>query len=317
MKTFAASILLAFPLFGVPTTHIAHADTFGNGASEFDIEFVSIGESNNPDDTTGSPLLAGKVEYSYSIGKYEISEEMVDKANALGGLGITHDNRGADKPATSITWFEAATFVNWLNTSTGHMPAYKLSGGTLRLWQPGSTGYNPANPFRNSQAFYFLPSADEWYKAAYYDATAGVYYNYPNGKDVPPSAVGGSAAQNTAVYAQPLSLSPADITFAGGMSPYGTVGQGGNVWEWEEPAFSNGSNPREYVIRGGDWIGRSPLQLRSEFRTLADPSIAGFSTGFRVASVPEPGTVLLSAVLAGGLLVWRTREAAVNKFSCV
>jgi len=52
------------------------------------------------------------VPYSYRIGKYEISEQMIDKANALGGLGITKDSRGPDKPATNVTWFEAAKFVN-------------------------------------------------------------------------------------------------------------------------------------------------------------------------------------------------------------
>jgi Sulfatase-modifying factor enzyme 1 len=174
----------------------AKADRFGNGANAFDIEFVTIGDLGNPADTTGNPNPAGSVPYRYRIGKFEISEEMIDKATALADLDITHDGRGADKPATSITWFEAAEFVNWLNASTGHSPAYKFETIDGRppvtefaLWQPGDAGYDPDNQFRNRLAKYFLPSADEWYKAAYYDPASGEYFSFPTGSNVPPTPV--------------------------------------------------------------------------------------------------------------------------------
>jgi formylglycine-generating enzyme len=77
-------------------------DTFGGGANAFDIEFVTISNPGNPADTTGDPNAAGSVPYSYRMGKFEISEQLIDKANALGGLGITKDTRGPDKPATSV-----------------------------------------------------------------------------------------------------------------------------------------------------------------------------------------------------------------------
>ena len=83
-------------------------------------------------------------------------------------------------------------------------------------------------------ARYFLPSVDEWYKAAYYDPTSGVYYDYPTGSDTAPTAVASGTAAGTAVYNQLLAQGPADITLAGGLSPYGTMGQGGNVSELEE-----------------------------------------------------------------------------------
>lgn len=184
MRLYAviASLCLCIVLL----TSKVHADTFGTDANEFTIEFVDIADPENPDDTTGNPNPAGRVEYEYRIGKYEISETMIDKANTLGGLGITHENRGAHKPATLVSWFEAARFVNWLNTNSGHTPAYKFSGNIFELWQPGDAGYDPSNRFRNSQAFYFLPSTDEWYKAAYFDPNTGVYYDYPTGSDSEP-----------------------------------------------------------------------------------------------------------------------------------
>jgi len=76
----------------------AHADTFGSGANSFQIDFVTIGDPGNPPDANPNP--AGAVSYEYRIGTYEISEQMIDKANSLGGLGITKDTRGPDMPAT-------------------------------------------------------------------------------------------------------------------------------------------------------------------------------------------------------------------------
>ena len=37
---------------------------------------------------------------------FEISEQMIDEANAVGGLGLTHNARGPDKPATGLSWNE-------------------------------------------------------------------------------------------------------------------------------------------------------------------------------------------------------------------
>jgi len=152
-------------------TSLASADTFGSGANQFTLDFVDIGNPNNTADTTGSPNLAGAVPYVYRIGKYEVSEDMINKANTVGGLGITKDTRGTDKPATGISWNEAARFINWLNTSEGLMPAYKFAvqpGGVcynananIQLWQSGDPGYNSENLFRNDLAAYFLPIVAE------------------------------------------------------------------------------------------------------------------------------------------------------------
>jgi len=128
---------------------------FGSGENAFSIEFVTIGDPGNLPDLTGDPSSAGAVSYTYRIGKYEISEQMINKANAItelegNPLGITIDERGPDKPATRASWFEAAQFVNWLNTSKGATPAYKFDGnGDFQLWEPGDVGYDSGNLFRN------------------------------------------------------------------------------------------------------------------------------------------------------------------------
>ena len=124
MRSFWITITLA-SLTLMTFSHQARADvmTFGSSGNSFSMEFVTIGNPGNADDTTGIPNPAGKVDYAYQMGKYEVSEDMITKYNAnfgtANGLAITKDSRGANKPATSVSWNEAARFVNWLNTSTG------------------------------------------------------------------------------------------------------------------------------------------------------------------------------------------------------
>ncbi len=289
-------------------TGLVRGDVFGSGANSFEIEFVTIGNPSNSADLSGGGL--GAVAYEYRMGKYEISEQMIEKANTLGGLGISKSNRGPDRPVTNITWFDAARFVNWLNTSSGSVPAYKFdASGNFQLWQPIDPGYDLNNLFRNRQARYFLPSADEWYKAAYYDPVAGHYWDYPTGSNSPPVTVGSGTMAGTAIYDQ---AGPADIGAAGGLSPYGTMAQGGNADEWEESELDllNDSISNYRGRRGGSWESLS-FSLSSSIRNGGFPSIALRSTGLRVVSVvPEPSTSILfmaSAWFIGLIQIRRQR----------
>ena len=277
MKTFSTYSVLLLAVVGITPNSLA--DTFGSGDNQFDIEFVTIGNPGNPADATGNPNPAGSVDYVYRIGKYEVSRDMVEKATNAGELELTlhpmdfvtgslGDGPRPDMPAAGVSWNEAARFVNWLNESEGHTAAYKFAtqpgdGGynsneNILLWEPADAGYDPANPFRNSQAEYFLPSVHEWYKAAFYDPDAndgaGGYWNFPTGRDSVPTRVASGTDPGTAVWNQEHAQGPTDITLAGGLSPYGVMGQAGNVFEWEETESDlmndNGSSDRG---ARGDW----------------------------------------------------------------
>jgi formylglycine-generating enzyme required for sulfatase activity len=288
---------------------------FGSGANEFEIEFVRIGSPGNPPDANPNP--AGAVPYKYRIGKYEISEQMIDKANALAALGITKDTRGPDKPATSVSWFEAARFVNWLNTSKGFTPAYKFVGGSFQLWEPGDPGYNSANLYRNRRARYFLPSIHEWHKAAYYDPVAGVYYDYPTGSDSVPDGIDfvGDTIFDAVFNDGGNNLGPNDITNVGVLSPYGTAGQGGNIREWLETAFDRMNNliDEHRRIHGGSWGDIHTLMNASNGLTGFTPEFSGNFVGFRVAAIPEPSTQLL-LILAVAAIWLRHRLACWRHF---
>ena len=287
-------------------------ESFGSGANAFTMEFVTIGNPGNVADTTGSPNPAGAVSYTYNIGKYEVSRDMINKANTAGSLGITledmtnYGGNGVNRPSAGISWNEAATYVNWLNTSTGGTAAYKFVGGTFQLWSSTDAGYNASNMFRNSLAKYWLPSSNEWYKAAYGNLN-GTWNNYATGSDSAPTAVASGTAANTAVYSG--QSGPADITSAGGLSPYGTMGQGGNMWEWNETAFdgSNNTAGESRELRGGAW-SRSSSTLVASGRAGIDPADGSPTYGFRVASVPEPSALSLLAIGLGGLALVRRRK---------
>ena len=292
--------------------------TFGSGANAFSLSFQAIGNAGNAAYTSGF----GSVNYTYSIGTYAISVNQLNAATANGVAGLGDGYWSGDQPAANVSWFQAAAFVNWLNTSTGHQAAYNLtySGGayTMALWQSGQSGYDPSNPFRNSLALYVLPSRNEWFKAAYYDPNAnggaGGYNFYATGNSTPLAVASGTNA-NTAVFTGNgvTPSQPAPVYQAGGLSAYGTMGQGGNVWQWNETALS-GSNTDPNGIRyydGNAWWVPGPSY--ANVNGAGGPNSANNSIGFGVAelsAVPEPSTYALFCLGALALVSVARRKKA-------
>lgn len=307
--------------------------TFGTGTNTFSIDFVEIGNPGNAADTTGY----GSVGYSYNIGKYEVSVPQINGARANGLQGVRADSQNwnptPDGPAYGLDWLQAAAFVNWLGTSSGYQAAYKMSyiGGTggsaygrtysFGVWQPGEAGYDPTNPFRNSLARYALASENEWYKAAYYDPNknsgAGGYWKYATGSDSVPTPVTSGTDPGTSVYGYTFDgqlNKAASVSQAGGASPYGTVGQGGNVGEMLETTTSGTNTDVEEgrVTRSGAMTS-SVSEQASDFRwyiQVDNPD--GYAvTGFRIIMVPEPST--LSLALFAGMTLLALRKTSKNK----
>jgi sulfatase modifying factor 1 len=317
--TIVAALFAAFTLSIQPS---ALADTFGTSGNEFTIDFVNIGNTGNTHNSADGWPDSGAVPYEYRMGKYEISQDDITKATASGMANVTAGAWSGSQPAANISWYEAAAFVNWLNTSKGYAPAYNLvfTNGAWSItvwsgedaWTAGGT-----NIYRHKDAFYFLPTSNEWYKAAYYNPGGSNYFLYPTGSDTAPTFVDGGTNAGTAVYygaaliydiAHPgtwpiqtgPAVVPASVYSAGGLSPYGTMGQGGNVREWSECNGGGNSSlevnsltgtrdvPGERALRGGHWKDTAFDLSYSGHILMSRPTFEANDTGFRVASVPEP-----------------------------
>ena len=335
MKVHSASFVVAvlFATFTFSTQLSAQADTFGTSGNEFTIDFVNISNAGNSADPYNGLSTYGGVPYEYRASTYEITQDAITKATASGMANVTAGAWTGKQPAATISWYKAAAFVNFLNTSSGKTAAYNLtySGSwSMALWssdQAWTAG--GINRYRNKDAYYFLPSENEWYKAAYYNAAGTNYFLFPSaasggvsglgpsfGMSGRPIAVASGTNAGTAVYngsaTIPAITNPAIVDNAGGLSAYGTMGQGGNVWEWTESAYDglNNSPSEQRTVRGGSWDS-GEHKLRSTLRENVDPTVERDSYGFRVASVPEPSTGLLVVLGLGGLLFKRRKTGTL------
>ncbi len=179
--------------------------------------------------------------------------------------------------------------------------AYNFDGGSFGVWQSGDAGYNTDNPYRNDNAFYFLPTEDEWVKAAYWNGASLQTYATTDGY-VPIAGTDTNYNQNHPYYG------PWDVG-SGSEELNGTYDMMGNVWEWmENPLSANDySDGSKHGLRGGsysysgiaDYFGLSS-------RLSSNPDFEHSKIGFRVASVPEPCSVVLLA-LGGAALRRRKR----------
>ncbi len=291
--------------------------------SALDFYWAQIGSPGNVDDGTGY----GGVYYAYSIAKTEVTTgQYVEFLNAVAGIdtyglystamggstyysGIARTGSGilgnpytysvnsgwADNPVVYVSWYDALRFINWIHngqpvgsqdSTTTEYGAYDMSQGS--------------SPARLQGAMFWLPSRDEWYKAAFYDPANGIYYDYATGTDTQPaqnepaSDTGNSANYYTMADAYAVG-SPYYSTPVGAydesVSPYGTYDQNGNVYEWtEEVKYTD-----KRVICGGSWSSEG-FAMKSNSIGIDEPDSERFYTGFRLAgtyAVPEPSAVLL------------------------
>jgi formylglycine-generating enzyme required for sulfatase activity len=128
-----------------------------------------------------------------------------------------------------VSWFDAARFCNWMQNGQGNgsteTGAYTLNGAM--------SGIYAVNPGAKT----WIPSENEWYKAAYYDATkggTGGYWSYPTqSNSVSGNAIGvpNSANYYDGDYVGFPGMALTDVGAYGGNSDsfYGTNDQLGNV----------------------------------------------------------------------------------------
>jgi len=338
----------------------ALACMLASSAGAVTIDMVTVGNPGNANDpATGNNY--GGVGYSYKIAKYETTiQQYTDFLNAtaatdvyglydqrmgantniagIAQLGVSGsytysaiNNAGSsgNRPIAYVSWFDAARFANWMQNGQGsgstETGAYTLNGAT--------SGNAVA---RNPGATFYIPTENEWYKAAYYDPTlnsnAGGYWTYATRSNTAPGNTIGSGANQANYYVGEYpngsfangggvySLSDNYLTdvgvFAASQSAYGTFDQSGNLYEWTDLTGDAGSYRS---IRGGEW-GRGAATLSSSDSLSSDPeSTSNYGFGFRLASpvsgpsaVPEidPNSLgIVMALVLGSLALLERRRA--------
>ena len=278
------------------------------------IETVRISHPGNPADVTGY----GAVDYEYRLGKYEVSisaytaflnagaatdpymlynPAMATDANVAGIIRSGENGNyvysvigDGDRPISYVNWFDAARFCNWLHnralkgsdTENGSYPLNGAQQGIIR---------------RDPNAKWWIPTENEWYKAAYYQpANEGGdvdgYWLYATSSNNPPgNEVGNQPNQaNYRVAGEgeetlPLVnrnyLTPGGV-FSGSSTFFGTFDQTGNVWEWVDVVIDNSRG-----LRGGGWNNPLKYQPASFRHGPFPPANELHEVGFRLAGATE------------------------------
>lgn len=205
-------------------------------------------------------------------------------------------------PVNWVSFNDALRFTNWLHNGqpSGLQDVTTTEGGAYTITQQGIADNSIV---RNPGALVFLPSEDEWFKAAYYDVVSATYFEYAAGSD---TQITCSVAPGGGNHANCGAVGSNDFTpvgsYPGSPSPNGTFDQAGNALEWHEAtAFSTARG-----LRGGHFVASAEETAASYTRLAMDSSSEAFSVGFRVAAiVPEPSTGLL---VSAGLVVLALRR---------
>ncbi len=310
------------------------------------IEFVRITHPGNAPWTGGGfNNNRGAVGYEFAIGRFEVtSAQWVEFFNAAfdrprtdriphvqapfawGGVFAPPQTPGGRRwavpegnelrPVGGISWRTAAIYCNWLHNGKGTDREAFLNGAYDVSTFGVLSGRFTDQLTRHADARYWIPSLDEWMKAAHYDpskvipdGTTGGWWEYSNGSDTPfvygPPGVlvnGQPATANAGWddFTYP-GLNPYTVplgAYAGVTSPWGLLDVAGATSEWTEGYFQIPDEPlpTDRLFEGSAWRGGGGLD-RAGFSGGEWPGLPDTDFGLRVAThVPSPATIALGFV---------------------
>lgn len=295
------------------------------------IPFVTISNAGNAaDPATGG--VYGAVSYDYAISKYDITiQQYVDFLNDVAtqpgsaavaalydtdmgkptrvieqtiirtGSGTAADpyaysvspDASPNDPVVFVNWNQAARFVNYLHngatagasTETG---AYDFTTGL-------------ATPPRSPDAKFWIPTENEWYKAAYYDPAKAGYDKWATQSATLPMKDNPAGGTNSVNY-QGVQPEGNKLTPVGAYtytdSAYGTFDQAGLVWQWTDTSIGNPEVGINKVVRGGSWsygIAAIDSGTRRDYPTGDTQEMGAYrddDTGFRIATVASSAATI-------------------------
>jgi formylglycine-generating enzyme len=302
-----------------------------DAAEKIEYSLVTVGDPGNAADSTGF----GAVGYTYRIGKYPVTVgEYTSFLNAVARAdpnGLYEPNMGSDlniagisrsgepgsysysvvnnngdtskRPIAYVSWFNAARFANWMDNgqpsgaqspATTEDGAYPLRGAT----SGNAVARRTVNPVTGRAVGYWIPTEDEWYKAAYFSPNVDGsgrpgYYLYATQSNTAPGQTAGSTPNQANVMVGPnfsVTGSPTLVStqnyltdvgsFSASPSYYGTFDQNGNLYQWNDLD----GNPFPYRgVRGSFWFATATAAQSIIYAGLT-PSHTGNDIGFRLAA---------------------------------
>ena len=297
----------------------------------------------------------GSVGYTYQISKYDVTNsqytqflnaadpsgsnttKIYDARMSAANLGLAYTgginfNAAATSgskysvktgqesfPATWIRWDSGGRMVNWLANGQGsgstESGVYDMSVLTSGFATP---------PTRAPGATIFLPSENEYYKAAYYDPTKsgiGGYWQYGVMSDTAPVGVapsggsksanigngnsgGGSTADTMATTGAAFSTSVNYLTnvgaYATATSYYGLYDTEGLLYNWTEATRTSFGNQLP-IYRGGSWRYGDQSDGAAYRNIYSGAAVASYAWyGLRIASLPSAPPATITIDVASG-----------------
>ncbi len=283
----------------------------------------------------------GDVPYAFRLGKYEITQaqylEFLNKVDPTGAntYGLFHpstppifgdpsfdgndfildlnrsegqrytlkDPNGADHPVWGVTWYAAARFCNWLHHGKGG-PGSTEGDATNGAYDTRNfDDEDPSNDpeKHNTGAKFWIPTFNEWFKAAYYKG-GGLDAGYWTGpfqvdgepKGGPPTLDPNTGNAYPRTYDGPAPGKRVPVgSYPNAKSPYGSYDMAGNLGEWTElkETLYHGSTLRRTCGGAFFWFtDHFTLKAQLTFSTHQHPPTTWYN-GFRVASLESVGSV--------------------------
>lgn len=290
---------------------------------EADISFVSVGDPGK-----------GGVEEAFEIGEFEVTNAQYvvflnavasedDGRMAFSGFMESQPEGGIrrhgsfgnytysvkpgmeDKPVAFVRFWAACRFCNWLHNGRPlhcrTMTQFNTEDGAYDLTHADTLLADQV--VRKPGASFFVPSDEEWVKAAHYDPVNDRLWTQGTQSDTSPiKATADSAGNidndtdNIANYhrmaiwdSENDGVSEPNVTTVGSGGPgsrsfYGAADMSGNIAEWTDTVFSNWAR----IQRGGSW-NHVGLQIERHYRfPLATFPNSTKDTGFRIARPASP-----------------------------
>lgn len=192
-------------------------------------------------------------------------------------------------PVTSISWYDAVEYCNWLSIINGLEPFYRMSENSVEMVQ-GSVGFR-------------LPTEVEWEYAA---RNGGKPHKYPWGSREPAGEICNflpdSSSQDWKHSGAGEDNCATTPVMSYSSNPAGLYDMAGNVrewcWDWFDKDYYGQSHEKtnptgpssgsKRVIRGGAWTTGADA-LETTYRHWGAPECRGYDLGFRLCRSARPG----------------------------